>query len=71
MAEIVGYLVARRQSIGGPYYTDWDNGTVHPTEEDAQAAAEAAQRATGYPWEIVPVYDQAPEPGPVTPPQDV
>ena len=71
MAEIIGYQVARRQAVDGPWYTDWDGGILHPTLEEAQAAADEAQRVTGYPWEIRTRYDVEPEPGPVVPPQDV
>lgn len=71
MVAIIGYQVARRQGIGGPWFTDWDDGVIHATEEDAQAAADLAQRTTGYPWELLPVYDEEPDPGPVIPPQGV
>lgn len=59
------------RASAAPWFTDWDDGVIHATEEDAQAAADLAQRTTGYPWELLPVYDEEPDPGPVIPPQDV
>lgn len=66
----LGYRVARRQAVDGPYIADW-NDVLYPTYDEAQAEALVAERERGYPWEVWTVYPEGTPPPPVVPPQDV
>jgi len=68
--EPLGYRVARRTAVDGPWIADW-NDILYATREEAEAEALEAERVRGFPWEVWTVYPEGTPPGPVIPPQDV
>ncbi|WP_280471169.1 hypothetical protein [Nocardia cyriacigeorgica] len=54
--ELIGYRIARRERVEGPWIADYDGGTVHENLDEATAVAKRARSETGTRYELELVY---------------
>ncbi|MBF6399769.1 hypothetical protein IU438_28785 [Nocardia cyriacigeorgica] len=54
--ELIGYRIARRERVDGPWIADYDGGTVHENLDDATTLARRALSDTGIRYELELVY---------------